>query len=177
MNSHNLNQIQPVESDRKSFTSATDVLCLKIRRSSDKPNRLSSGRTLNIYPSQKTTAIKQIENVYVVLYSENGDILLSAISRVIFVKEVRSGIPMVPHACHDNAMSGGHLAYKQTFGNVRYRFWWPTLYHDAKSWCNDCPVCQRRKLPHRLAKLPTGHLLADCSFQRVLTDLVEYKTK
>ena len=29
---------------------------------------------------------------------------------------------MVLHTCHDHAMSGGHLAYKQTFDRVRDRF-------------------------------------------------------
>ena len=44
-------------------------------------------------------------------------------------------IPMVLHACHDHAMSGGHLAYKHTFDKVHNRFWWPTLHHDVKTWC------------------------------------------
>ena len=86
-------------------------------------------------------------------------------------------IPMVLHACHDHAMSGGHLAYKHTFDKVRARFWWPTLHYDVKTWCQDCHACQRRKTPHRRAKLPTGHLPVDRPFQRVSIDLVEYKTE
>ena len=86
-------------------------------------------------------------------------------------------IPMVLHACHDHAMSGGALAYKHTFDKVRDRFWWPTLYRDVKTWCQDCQACQRRKTPHRGPKLPTGHLPVDCPFQRVSIDLIEYKTK
>ena len=86
-------------------------------------------------------------------------------------------IPMVLHACHDQAMSGGHLAYKHTFDEVRDGFWWPTLHHDVKTWCQDCLVCQRRKTPHRRAKLPTGHLPVDRPLQRVSTDLVKYKTE
>ena len=86
-------------------------------------------------------------------------------------------IPMVLHACHDHAMSGGHLAYKHTFDKVRDRFWWPTLHRDVKTWCQDCQACQRRKTPHRRPKLPTGHLPVDRPFQRALIDLVEYKTE
>ena len=78
------------------------------------------------------------------------------------MKEVRSCIPMVLYACHDHAMSGWHLAYKHTFGKMRDRFWWPTLHHDAKNWCDDCQACQRRKSRHRLAKLHTCHLPVDC---------------
>ena len=76
-------------------------------------------------------------------------------------------IPMVLHACHDHAMSGG----------LRDRFWWPTLHRDVKPWCQDCQACQRRKTPHRRPKLPTGHLPVDRPFQRVSIDLVEYKTE
>ena len=36
---------------------------------------------------------------------------------------------------------------------------------------------QRRKSPHRRAKLPTGHLPVDRPFQRVSLDVVEYKTE
>ena len=86
-------------------------------------------------------------------------------------------IPMVLYACHDHAMSGGHLAYKHTFDKVRDRFWWPTLHHDIKTWGHDCQACQRCKSPHRRAKLPGGHLSVDRPFQRVSIDLVEYKTE
>ena len=86
-------------------------------------------------------------------------------------------IPMVLHACHDHAKSGGHLAYKHTFDKVRDRLWRPTLHHDVKTWCHDCHAYQRHKSPHRRAKLPTGHLHVDRPFQRVSIDLVEFKTK
>ena len=67
--------------------------------------------------------------------------------------------------------------YKPTFDKVRDRFWWPTLHHDVTTWCQDCLACQRRKTPHRRAKLSTGHLSVDRPFQRVLIDPVEYKTE
>ena len=86
-------------------------------------------------------------------------------------------ILMVLYACHDHAMSGGHLDYKHTFDKIRDRFWWPTLHRDVKPWCQDCQACQRSKIPHRRPKLPTGHLPVDRPFQRVLIDLVEYKTE
>ena len=86
-------------------------------------------------------------------------------------------ILMVLHACHDHAMSAGHLAYKHTFDEVRDRFWWPTLHHDIKTWRFGCHACQRRKPPHRRSKLPTGHLPVDRLFQRVSIDLIEYETE
>ena len=84
-------------------------------------------------------------------------------------------VHVVLHACHDHAVSGGHLAL-QTDDEIRGRFWWPTLHHDVKTWCIDCQACQRRKTPRNRAKLPMGHLPVDRPFQRVSIDLVEYKT-
>ena len=84
---------------------------------------------------------------------------------------------MLLHACHDHAVSGGHLTYKHTFDKVRNIFWWPTLHYDVKTWYHDCQACQPRKSSHRRAKLPTGPLPVDHLFQRVLMDLVEYKTE
>ena len=84
---------------------------------------------------------------------------------------------MVLHACHDDAMSGGHLAYKHSFNKVRDRFWRPTLHHDVKTWCQNCQACQCRETSHRRPKLPTGHLPVDRPSQRVSIDLVEYKTE
>ena len=119
-------------------------------------------------------------------YSENGGLLYRSYlpgrlrKRSTFRDQLvipSACIPMVLHACHDYAMSGGHLAYKHTFIKVHDIFWWPTLHHDVKTWCQDCQACQRRKTPHRRAKLPTGHLPVDRPFRRVSIDLVEYKTE
>ena len=91
-------------------------------------------------------------------YSENGGPLYRSYlpshlrKRSTFCDQLLSSsdcIPMVLHAYHDHAMSGGHLAYKHTLDKVRDRFWWPTLHHDVKTWCQDCHTCQRRKTPHR----------------------------
>ena len=47
----------------------------------------------------------------------------------------------------------------------------------VKTWCSDCLACQRRKSPHRRAKLPTSHLPVDRPFQRISIDLVGYETE
>ena len=83
-------------------------------------------------------------------YSENGGLLYRSYlpghlrKRSTFRDQLvipSACIPMVLHACHDHAMSGGHLAYKHTFDKVRDRFWWPTLHRDVKTWCQDCQAC------------------------------------
>ena len=76
--------------------------------------------------------------------------------------------------CHG---SGGHPAFKATFDRNRDHYWWPTMQGDIQSYCtiNSCDACQRRKTPHRLPPLPTGHVPVERPFQRVAIDLVEYK--
>ena len=119
-------------------------------------------------------------------YSENGGFLFRSYipghlrKRNTFRDQLvilSASIPMVLHAWHDHAMSGGHLAYKHTFNKVRDRFSWPTLHHDVEAWCQDCHACQRRKTPHRRPKLPTSHLPVDRPLRSVSINLVEDRTE
>ena len=186
MNSHNLDEIQPVESDRKLFTSATDVFM------SIDPEKLRQAQQAEFGPyfeylcDPKKRPPSNESKTSMSYCSENGGLLHRSYlpghlrKRSKFRDQLvipSACIPMVLHACHDHAMSGGYLAYKHTFDKVRDRFWWPTLHRDVKTWCQDCQACQRRKTPHRRPKLPTGHLSVDRPFQRVLIDLVGYKTE
>ena len=186
VNSHNLDEIQPVESDREPFTSATDVFM------SIDPEKLRQAQQAEFGPyfeylcDPKKRPPSNESRTSMSYYSENGGLLYRSYlpghlrKRSTFRDQLvipSACISMVLHACHDHAMSGGHLAYKHTFDKVRDRFWWPTLHRDVKTWCQDCQACQRRKTPHRGPKLPTGHLPVDRPFQRVSIDLVEYKTE
>ena len=186
VNSHNLDEIQPVESDRERFTSATDVFM------SIDPEKLRQAQQAEFGPyfehlcDPKKRPPSNESRTSMSYYSENGGLLYRSYlpghprKRSTFRDQLvipSACIPMVLHACHDHAMSGGHLAYKHTFDKVRDRFWWPTLHRDVKTWCQDCQACQRRKTPHHGPKLPTGHLPVDRPFQCVSIDLVEYKTE
>ena len=184
--SHNLDEIQPDESDRKLFTSATDVFM------SIDPEKLRQAQQAEFRPyfeylsDPKKQPPSSESRTSMSYYSENGGLLYRSFlpghlrKRSTFRDQLvipSACIPMMLHACHDHAMSGGHLAYKHTFDKVRDRFWWPTLHHDVKTWCQDRHACQLRKTPHRRAKLPTGQLPVDSPFQRVPIDLVNYKTE
>ena len=184
--SHNLVDIQPVESDHELFTSATDVFL------SIDPEKLRLAQQAEFAPyfeylcDPKERPPLSESRTSMPYYSENGGLLYRSYlpghlrKRSAFRGQLvipSACIPMVLHACHDHAMYGGHLAYKHTFNKVRDRFWWPTLQCDVKTWCRDYQACQRRKTPHRRPKLPTSHLPIDRPFQRVSIDLVEYKTE
>ena len=151
---------------------------------------MSSGHTLNVYPTRRNDRHQATQErlCRTILIMKTGAFYILRRSYLPGHLRKRSTFrdqlvipsactPMVLHACHDHAMSGGHLAYKRTFDKVRDRFWWPTLHHDVKTWCSHCKACQRWKTPHRWAKLPTGQLPVDRPFQRASIDLVEYKTE
>ena len=185
--SHNLDEIQPVESDRELFTSATDVFM------SMDPEKLRQAQQAEFGPyfeylcdPKKRPPVSE-SRTSMSYYSENGGLLYRSYlpghlrKRSTFCDQLvipsSACIPMVLHAGHDHVMSGGHLAYKHTFDKIRDRFWRPTLHRDATSWCQDCQACQRRKTPYRRPKLPTGHLPVDRPFRCVSINLVEYKTE
>ena len=144
VNLHNLDEIQPIESDRELFIIATNVLM------SIDPEKLRQAQQAEFGPyfeylcDSKKRPPSSESSTPMSYYSENGGLLYRSYrpghlrKRSTFRDQfVIPGacIPMVLHACHDHAMSGGHLAYKHTFDKVRDRFWWPTSHHDVKTWC------------------------------------------
>ena len=181
--SHNLDDIQPDESDRELFSSATDVTSID-------PEKLRHAQQAEFEPNfeylsdPKKQPPSSESRTSMSYYSKNGGLLYRPYlpghlrKRNTFRDQLvipSACIPMVLHACHDHVMSGGHIAYKHTFDKVHDRFWRPTLHHDVKTRCQDCHACQRRKTPHRRPKLPTGHLPVDRPFQRVSIVLVNIK--
>ena len=80
-------------------------------------------------------------------------------------------------ACHDLPASGGHLAFKGTFDEVRDRYWWPTMHSDVAEHVESCLSCQHRKTSHRPPTFLAEHWPVTKSFQVVAVDLVEYKFK
>ena len=90
MNSHNLDEIQPVESDRELFTSATDVFM------SIDPEKLRQAQQAEFGPyfeylcDPKKRPPSNESRTSMSYYSENGAFYIGLISPVIFVKEARS---------------------------------------------------------------------------------------
>ena len=186
VNSHNLDKIQPIESDRELFTSATDVFMSIDLEKLRQAQQAEFGPYFKYLSDPKKQPPSSESRTSMPYYNKNGGLLYRFYlpghlrKRSTFRDQLAipsACIPMVLHACHGHAMSGGHLAYKHTFDKARDRFWWPTLHHDVRPWYQDCHACQRRETPHRRAKLPTGRLPVDRPFQRVSIDLVKYKTE
>ena len=120
VNSNNLDEIQPVESDRELFSSATDAFM------SIDPEKLRQAQQAEFEPyfeylcdPKKRPPLNE-SKTSMSYYSENGGLLYRSYlpghlhTRSTFRDQLvipSACIPIVLHACHDHAMSGGHLAY------------------------------------------------------------------
>ena len=132
VNSHNLDEIQPAESDRELFTSATDVVMSIYPEKLIQAQQAEFGPYFEYLSDPKKRPPSSEPRTSMAYYSENGGLLhrsyLPGHLRKLSLFRDQLVIPsacilMVLHACHDHAMSGGHLAYKPTFDKVRDRFW------------------------------------------------------
>ena len=87
VNSHNLDEIRPVESYRKLFTSATDVSMPRDPEElRHKPNKLSSGHTLNINAARRSDHHQASQERLCRTIVETGAFYTGLISPAIFVK-------------------------------------------------------------------------------------------
>ena len=132
MNSHNLDEIQPVESDRERFTSATDVFMSIDPEKLRQAQQAEFGAYFEYLCDPKKRPPSSESRTSMSYCSENGGPLYRSYlpghlrKRSTFRDQLvipSACIPTVLHACHDHAMSGGYLACKHTFDKVRDRFW------------------------------------------------------
>lgn len=82
-------------------------------------------------------------------------------------------VPSVLHLCHDSPLAG-HLDTQRTFARLSSTFWWPTLWHDTKSWIEQCDPCQKVKIPRTQHKgqIHDG-FVPKYPFQYVAMDITE----
>ena len=132
MNLNKLDEIQLVESDHEYFTSATDVFMSKDLEKFRQAQQAEFGSYFEYLCDPKKQPPSRESRMSMSYYSENGGLFYRSYlsghlrKRSTFRDQLvisNACIPMVLHACHDHAMSGGHLAYKHTSDKVRDRFW------------------------------------------------------
>ena len=94
MNSQNLGEIQPVESDRERFTSATDVFMSIDPEKLRQTQQAEFGPYFEYLCDPKKRPPSSESRTSMLYYSENGGLLYRPYLPVIFVKEVRSAIDL-----------------------------------------------------------------------------------
>lgn len=186
VSAHNLDEIEPVESDRELFTSAVSVFpAVDSVKLLDKQKEefgqyfdyLNEPQSAPVPSRQSKSSMSKFFLHEGLLYHSyrpghlrrRGDFR----DQLVVPESLRK---LVIHACHDLPSSGGHLAFKATFDKVRDRYWWPTMHSDVQQHVNSCISCQHRKTSHRPPALPVGHRPVERPFQCVAVDLVEYKS-
>ena len=187
LSARNLDEIVPVQSDRKIFASAVSVfpvvdaamLLDNHRKESRQYFAYLANPTKARVPHQQSKSSMSkffihegfLCRYYVPAHLRRRDTFCD---QLVVPKSLRT---LVINACHYLPSSGGHLAFKGTFDKVRDRYWWPTMHSDVAEHVESCLPCQRRKSSHRSPTLPTGHRPAARPFQIVAVDVVEYKSK
>ena len=90
VNSHNLDEIQPVESDCELFTSATDVFMSIDPEKLRQAQQAEFGHTLNICVTRRNDRHQTSQERLCRIIVKTGAFYIGLISPVIFVKEARS---------------------------------------------------------------------------------------
>ena len=185
-----LANLEPVRSDRELFSvKSVFVSATNVFMSVDE-EKLRSAQTVEYrryiyYIQHADTPLPEKETKTTMSYYSVQDGLLfkshlpgylrkqSTFRDQLVVPEALVGL--ILHAYHDHVLSGGHLAFRPTYENIRQKYWWPTISRDVREWCEKCQACQRRKTAHNRPKLATGHLPVERPFQRISVYLVKYK--
>uniref|UniRef100_A0AAV2J220 Gypsy retrotransposon integrase-like protein 1 n=1 Tax=Knipowitschia caucasica TaxID=637954 RepID=A0AAV2J220_KNICA len=81
-------------------------------------------------------------------------------------------VPEVLRLLHGGPLTG-HLAVERTMARARGVCFWPCMYRDIRTWCEQCYACQRRKAPVPHHRAPMRTTLAQRPFQRVTADILE----
>jgi hypothetical protein len=90
------------------------------------------------------------------------------ILQVVIPKQLRHEIL---ENCHDSVIAG-HFGLAKTYGLVRERFYWPTLFKDLSIYIKTCHKCQQAKLPnHRIHKNYLTPIPCKSIFSRVSMDI------
>ena len=92
VNSHNLDKIQPVETDRERFTSATDVFMSIDPEKLRQAQQVEFGPYFKYLSDPKKQTPSSESRTSMSYYNENEGLYIGLISAVILVKEVRSAI-------------------------------------------------------------------------------------
>ena len=186
-----LDNLEPVRSDRELFSvKSVFVSATNVFRSDDQEKLLSAqtveyGRYID-YIQHEDAPLPEKETKSTMPYYSVQDGLLfksylpgylrerSTFRDQLVVPEALVGL--ILHAYHDHVLSRGHLASGPNYEKIRQKYWWPSISHDVREWCEKCQARQRRKTEYNRSKLPTGHLPVERPFQRISVGLVEYQS-
>lgn len=71
------------------------------------------------------------------------------------------------------APTGAHFSPERVWERARRFCYWPSMFKDIKTWCEQCTACQTRRRPVPIHQAPMGGSLATRPFERVAMDILE----
>ena len=99
-------------------------------------------------------------------------VVLEGYFRALVPASVRREILKLAHE-HETC---GHLGRQRTIHRLKSRFFWPGMCKDAKDFCNECVLCQRRHRPSPKKRAPMITEATSRPFKRIAIDITEMPT-
>ena len=92
----------------------------------------------------------------------------AAVEQLVLPQQCRKTVLKLGHSIP----LAGHMGRSKTARRILQRFYWPTLFRDVKTYCQNCEDCQKcyNKKPPRAPLIPLP--IVEEPFQRVAMDLV-----
>ena len=70
---------------------------------------------------------------------------------------------------HDD-VTAGHLGTQKTYGKIRTRYYWRSMFRDIDRWCKSCVDCAMKKSPRNRHKAPLLPIPVENAFDRLAVD-------
>ena len=170
--SQNLNWLSPMtDAEKEAAQKADPDISMLIKWKGDGKERpkwadiSSESRELKSYWSQW----KRLELFNGVLYrnwvTNNGT---RVEWHLVIPKSMRENIMEALHS----SLVAGHLGVKKTLHKIRARFYWPNCERDVENYCRRCDICQSRKSPPKLRKVPMKIYNVGAPLERIALDIL-----
>ena len=104
-----------------------------------------------------------------ILYRQVKDQVHNIPWRLVIPDSLRE---LVFYYMHDH-LQAGHYRFLKTYGEIKKRYWWKTMYADTARYIAGCQTCQVNKQPNvkvpgKMVNMPTP----DRVFRRIATDYI-----
>ncbi len=101
-----------------------------------------------------------------ILYRQVQDGQKGPVEQLVLPVELQK---LAKTALHDDS---GHLGFDRTFALMRERFYWPKMFHDIKTWCEQCERCCLRKTPTAGLRAPLVSIHTSAPLELVCMDFL-----
>lgn len=106
-----------------------------------------------------------------IMYRKVRDCQRGVVEQLVLPEKLRT---LVKTYLHDKA---GHLGFQRTLQMIKERFYWPRMFQEIVSWCEQCERCCLRKTPISGIRAPLVSIHSSAPMELVCILLSLEKTK